>query len=433
MFSPRDEKKDQINEDEYDDDYPVVDPQQHVFANGSVINLAELQSSGSSVNLTTYRWNGANYPILRNQTVAYLARRILNSNLDDGFTLGVYCGKSGSGKSTLHNSVNHRIHKIIEKKKLPAYVNKWYRRKEIENIDAIIASLPRGLNYILNFEDASFTFNNMSESEIEEQMQRWTYIRHEVKGNVIMQLQMHYSKALGPFMRDGDFTCFTSISPVERENMYKMFGFRNRSIVDSFFKKFGSMRSERYYYMPFDESQNFCYYAKKPFKIALVSDFNELHFINYPKESCSLCEPQFEGLSTKFVDSASEKEMLRELSEGYTLTIVKQILRDMLFFKGGADVLEPRYKSVYHRLSTWYEKHGEEYQSLLSEAKVGRSIDYILRQRGILNGSPTRSEMRAARRHRDRMRKRQTTEENHMDDTNSKDDNEEPVAGEFEN
>lgn len=368
----------------YKDGLEYDDPSVKLAA-GSVISLTELQQSqvAHGPKMTTYRWNSEHYPIKSTETVAYLARRILNANVSSGFSSVIMIGKSGTGKSSFTGTLSHRLHKQAEDRGI-SYAFNWYRRDDIGKIDQIIQSLEKGVNRIIVFEDASWGDRELSELEAQQLLARLTYIRHDLQANCIVIIQIHWSKALGPFIRDGEFLVLTSISHIERENYLKLFGKNNQSLVNSFFKKYGSMNTEGYWYADQDEVNRLCYYTKKPFKLALVSDFNQLHFTQYPRESCGYCEPRFQTIpDPKYVESASEKELFHQLAESYGVSKVRQALRYFTFFRTGANCLEPKSKALISRLVSYYEKHPDDWQNTSEELKLGRSIDQLLRQRGL--------------------------------------------------
>jgi len=158
------------------------------------------------------------------------------------------------------------------------------------------------------------------------------------------------------------------------------------------------MNTEIYWYSDVGAVDRICYHTKKPFKLSLVSDYNSLHFTQYPAEGCGFCEPHFEDIADpKFIESESEKELFHKLSDIYGLSRVRQALRYFAFFRSGALTLEPKAKALMNHMITYYEKHPEEWANTSEELKVGRSVDQVLRQRG-LSVKHTREEARRNKR-----------------------------------
>jgi hypothetical protein len=301
----------------------------------------------------------------------------------NGYTLVTLIGHSGSGKSTFTGTLCHRLHKISERLGVSYAIN-WYRRDAISKIDEIIPTLAKGVNRIVVFEDASWGDRELDETEAKQLLARLTYVRHDLQAHVIFLFQVHYSKALGPFLRDGDVVAITSISHIEKENFLKTFGWDNKGIINKFFKKFGSMNAESYWYSELDEAHHIIYYAKAPFKLALVSDFNSLHFTQYPKESCGYCEPHFTDIEQgKIIDSATERELFAQIADSYSITKLRMCLRFFAYFRTGAACLEPKTKSVMARLMHYYERHPDEWKNISDELRIGKSVDHVLRNRGL--------------------------------------------------
>ena len=385
------------------------------MSEGSVVKLASLDAFSGTGNkkVTTYSWNGSRYPVISTETVSYIARHLLNHNHSNGYSLATIIGHSGTGKTTLCTTLLHRVHSIAEKLGI-TYAIHWYRQQAIGKVDEIIDSLTKGVNTIIVLDDASWGTRDLTEAEAQNLLARLTYVRHDLKANVIVLIMIHYSKALGPFLRDGELTLITSISHEEKQNYLKVFGFENKGIINKFFRKYGSMMSEGYWYSELDEANRLCYYAKSPFKLALVSDFNQLHFTLYPAESCAYCEPNFkELLADKYKESLDERELFLDLNTKYGPTFLRQCLRYLFFFKAGSDALEPKVRAIMKRLADYYEKHPSDWQNTANELNRGRSVDYVLRERGILKKEGlTREELRRQRRAETAFTRRQQREIN---------------------
>lgn len=376
---------------------------------GTMLALDQVEakaSAGAGSNLTLYNWktefggNGKKFPIARNETVAYVARRILNHNLSDGYTLVSLIGKSGTGKSTLTRTLVHRLHKQLERKNIQYAVN-WFEKQDISRVNDIIKTFAKGVNRILVFEDASYGDRELSQEESEALMAELTYVRHTLQANVIFMIQIHYSKALGPFLRDGDVTLITSITPKEKDNYYKEFGYENQPIIKVFFRKYGSMIAEGYYYANLDESTTLKYYRKHPFKIAFCMDFGSPHFVNYPAEGCAYCEKKLSYSIPEERVAESELELFQSLtnqSKRGVTNALRQCIRWMGFFKAGEKTLEPHQMAIMKKIIQYYEDHPADWQNVVNELHIGRSVDHVLRQRGIKLDKLTAEEKRRAKR-----------------------------------
>lgn len=370
------------------------------FNKSSILDLANVQhkDTSSRIQTTTIRVNGTDYPILIRETPAKLASNILNHNNLNGYTSITFFGKSGSGKSTATRTLAHYLHKVAQKKYGRSYVINWYKQRDIENIDQIIAGLERGVNRVLIFEDASFTFNYTDRADIEEVMRRLTFVRHTLQAKVICIIQLHYSKGLEKFMRDGDVKIVTSISDEEKENYYKLFGWESKNTIRKFAWRYHMMQTAGYFYSEIDMSRVIVNHTQRPFRLSLVSDFGRLHTMLYHATECEYCTPKEEAPLNSYYDSLTQKEFLQQLTTSYTVSKVRNAMKHFFYFKEGIDCLEPRQKSIMHRLTDFYHKNPSDYIGSVEELKKGKSVDLFLRQNGIIQGKKTNDEKRREKR-----------------------------------
>lgn len=313
---------------------------------------------------------------------------------------GIVSHNSGTGKSTLTQTIVHRLHKQMERDNI-AYAINWYEKQDIGRVDQIIQRLEKGINRILVFEDASYGDRELSQEEVEELMAQLTFVRHTLQAKVIFCIQIHYSKALGPFLRDGDVTLLTSITPIEQENYFKLYGAQSVPIIKTFFRKYGSMNAEGFYYSNIDESNVLTYYTKRPFKLALAVDFGLVHFVNYPAEDCAICKKKLSYETPVEKVAETEVELYKQIAtrRGKMATAtLRQVARWFFYFKAGLKTLEPHQQSVVRQLSEYYENHQKDYENVVNELNLGRSVDHILRARGVLISKITNEEKRAEKR-----------------------------------
>lgn len=390
-------------------DISFEDSNQDNLASDSIINVMDLGASDSiEKHVTNYLWpkTGKRYPIISSETVSYQARRTANHNLDNGYTLVTLVGKSGTGKTTLTTTWLHRLHTILEGRG-HRYAIDWFEKMDIARMDDIIKGLEKGINRIVVVDDATYGDRELEIEEAEQLMAELTYVRHTLQANVIFVLIMHYSKALGPFLRDGDVTFFTSISPVERENLNKLYGKYARSIIQSFFKKYGSMVAEGYYFSNLDDSKSIRNKTKAPFKMALVNDFGMMHFVNYPEESCPQCEKRIkQDVIRDLPDSLSEKEFMTFLVNAYGYSRTKLCFKVHWYGKG-INLFDRNQRQLLARIAEYYEAHKEEYANMLAALSTTKSLDKLFRARGILKGEPNNEEKRANKREQKKLKQLQ--------------------------
>ena len=358
------------------------------LAEESVRSLSEITSGQNSRQIfsTTIRVKDKDYPVLIKETPALVAKHILNHNRLHGFTQVVFIGKSGTGKSTLTATLTHYLHTIAGRDFKYNYVPMWFKQRDIENIDNIIQGLEKGINRILIFEDASFTFNYSDTADIEEVMRRLTYVRHTLQAKVIVMIQIHYAKALEKFLRDGDVKLITSISDEEKDNLYRLFGWDSKKAINYFAHKYHMMETSGYWYTDVSMTKVFYYKTQEPFRLGLVSDFGKLHTMVYHETDCEFCRRKYDTNQTNNIyQSMALDEFLNQMGSSYTLNRVRTQMKNLFYFREGLDVIEPKSKYVIHRLQEYFHTHPKDYEGLKQEVASGKSVDMALRQHGLMN------------------------------------------------
>lgn len=363
----------------------------------SFVDPAEFEGTGENKdrNTTTIRINGIDYPIIIEERVKFLAEHAYTHNELNQLTTVTLTGKSGTGKSAFTGTFAHDFHTLAEKHGI-YYQIKWFKQEDIQRLDEIIQATEKGINQIWIFEDVSF-------QEIEDDIkEKFTYVRHIIKARLLLILQIHYSKAIDPFMRDGDIQIFTSITKVEKENMLMLLG-RNdkasRYFINRFEYKYHSMNFEGYFITNPNGNRIIKNYTKRPFKIALVNDGGRLHFTCYHEASCERCKKRKTELpdeKTLYL-SLSHRDFLTTTAKSYRPTKVKVALRHRLYFAEGIDVLDRRSKYLMHRLTAYYHEHPEHWKELCDLVKTKGSVDAVLRTLGVVTGDPSREEERGSR------------------------------------
>lgn len=252
----------------------------------SSLALAEKQGITKPIPMTSITWNGVNIPLKQEQTVAALAKSILKRNKNNSYTSVLLVGKSGSGKSTLTQSLLHKMSCINPDEN---YVIKWFERDDLHNLDDIIDGLEKGLKYCIIFDDVSYVMDKLSNQRRKELAEKLTHIRHDVQGNVITFMIIHYQKALAPILRDSDFRIITSMTDQDAANWKNTLGWNHRFKINTYQKQYISQFQSDYFYVNNADGVSFKYLVNKPFRIALMSDGVHLTNLLYHREGCNLC------------------------------------------------------------------------------------------------------------------------------------------------
>ena len=237
--------------------------------------------------ITTYKHEDKTYAVPQRWYWGNIVKRMLNHNKAHGFTGCVLIGMSGSGKTTLTNTILHKIHDYGEN-----YVFKWFNGHQLTELDKHIDKLQVGTPHVLIFDDASYTMEDATKSQMASLANALTTIRHKVKSKVIIIFNIHYSRATKKFFRNQHFTFLTSVTTEELGNLKDLFQDK-MPVVRQFGKKYRQMALNGSFYVPLDyyTGKSAKYIINEPFRVGLVSEITDLHFFLYPRQSCELCRP----------------------------------------------------------------------------------------------------------------------------------------------
>ena len=260
------------------------------------ISLAELDQQQSLKEpsgfqgTTFYMHKGEKIPVLKKTWIAKLASVILRKSerSEKTYTSILLSGKSESGKSTVTTTLCHRLSCMTNS----PFVIKWFYGKDLSNLDKILKDLPKGLKYILIFDDVSYILDMEDAKRKKELVSALTTIRHTLGGKVITFFNIHYQKALPPALRDADFRVLTSMSDQDAANWKNTFGWdmANRSAIYRFQKQYVSSTQEGYFFVNgLEEGRNYRYRDSDPMRVALCSMGVGVRSLVYPKEECQLC------------------------------------------------------------------------------------------------------------------------------------------------
>lgn len=270
-----------------------------------------------------------------------VVKRMINHNKAHGYTGCVLIGMSGSGKTTLTNTILHKIHQYGEN-----YVYKWFNGHQLIEIDKHIKDLQVGVPHVMVFDDASYTLEDATKTQMATLANALTTIRHHVKSRVIIIFNIHYSRATKKFFRNQHFTFLTSVTTEELGNLKDLFQDK-MTPVRQFAKKYRQMALLGHFYVPMDfySGKSMKYKINDPFRIGMVSEITDLHFFVYPRQACEICRP---GGGPKY-EEKTVKEVVEKLksykNQSALLTTLGFWIK--LGNDGGPDPLENAYKSYW--------------------------------------------------------------------------------------
>jgi hypothetical protein len=271
-----------------------------------------------------------------------IATRIMNYLDNTGFCQLLSVGSSGSGKSTFTKSLVHRLHE------LGGFTPHWFERDDVQKIDTIIDGLEKGVNHIVVLDDASFSLEELPREKINYLAKRLTYIRHEVKADVIVIMNIHYSKAIKKFFRAVPFTFLTSINMEEVNSFQDVFGSYARYKLRDFAWYYQQMMVKKQWTIELDRwaGKVQTYYTNKPFRLALANEINHLHFFVYSKNSCALCDKDYN--TKKIIDS---KDFLDKMDGKYSRKNMRAILKTYALTRHGIPTWDTNRMAIWHTIS----------------------------------------------------------------------------------
>ena len=268
-----------------------------------------------------------------------LAKNILSYLSNTGFVHILSIGQSGSGKTTWTKYLIHQLHELKN------FQVHWYVRDEIQQLDKIISGLQKGISHIIVLDDASFTLEELPKDKVNAIAKKLTYIRHEVKSDVVVIMNIHYSKAIKKFFRSVPFTYLTSINMEEVNSFQDVFGGYSRYKLRDFSRYYQQMMLKGKWTIEIDKwnSKVQTYHTNKPFRVALANEINYLHFFYYTKNSCDICDPDFQ--TKRIVDSA---QLVQSIVDKYGKDRARSMIYMYAFAKHGIKTMDTKRQSIWN-------------------------------------------------------------------------------------
>lgn len=241
----------------------------------------------------TITWRGE--PMIRNQSIRASVDEILKmSNILDVVKINII-GNPSTGKTTLAETIAHLCHKMSADRNGVPYAVKFFTKDDLLNIEETIKSLSP-TNYVLVFDDLSFLSAIAGKKKIEMVKQVFTEIRHLEGGQdvkIITIFNFHYTRGLDKYLRNSEFSYYTSLGSEEFENMQGIVGNKNSMILTEFKKVWLNAYTKGRFTFRLGKN-NFVYPMRQPFAPLLFWNSQTLRFVVSPKREwidpiCSIC------------------------------------------------------------------------------------------------------------------------------------------------
>jgi hypothetical protein len=249
-------------------------------------------------------------------------------------------GDPSSGKTTLAKTLGHLIHKNA---KIPFSV-RVFTKDDLLNFAATLKTLEPA-NYVLIFDDLSFLKANASAKQIEMVKQAVTEIRHLPGGQdvkIVIIKNFHYTLGLDKYLRQNDFTYFTSVGSSEDDNIEGIVGRKNMGKVHYFQKirnriKIAPEGKKLFSYPLLRYGPAFVYKYKNPFIPLLYFNGNTLRHIVSPTREwidpiCSICATY--GSKDKILTEIDLPKFKEQVDDKYGESTVKRAALNILMQNG---------------------------------------------------------------------------------------------------
>jgi len=267
--------------------------------------------------------------------------RILNYLDRTGFCGILNIGMSGSGKSTWSRMLVHMLH---QRRNFQVH---WFYRDDIQKLDRIIHNLTKGIDHIVILDDASFALDKLAKNDINRVAQALTYIRHDVRGKVIVMMNIHYSKALSRFFRNVPFVFLTSITMEEVHTFSDVFPHARWKFKD-FAWYYQQMMFSNEFRFEVDRwtGKKMKYLTDRPFRLGLALEGNIVHFFVYLRDSCMICDEDYNA--KKIMNS---DELVQYYVDAYGKDRARSMIRLYSFAKHGLKVIDSKRLSIWNSLA----------------------------------------------------------------------------------
>jgi len=314
--------------------------------------LIEYKSGNISKIPTTILWKDSR--MLRAHSVQASVREIVRMVQSLDVVKVNIIGIMGSGKTTFGRALSHMIHQISEKEYKVPFAIKEFTRTELENLRHTITNL-EPVNHILIFDDVSFLTER--KERMNEMKQTITEVRHltGVDTKVIILFIFHYTLGMQKYLRQSNFSYYTSIGSSEMDNMLKIVGIHYSKLLYKFQKLCNTALTKGHFSFNLgSKSKYFPYKYRDPFIPLLFSNTDILKIVVSPKREwidtfCSVCTKSKERT---LKDGVSVENFAKDLEHKFGVQIARNAVRIKLFQNG----LNVYPKTVKHAL-TYMDKY----------------------------------------------------------------------------
>lgn len=268
-------------------------------------------------------------------------------------------GNPSTGKTELGKTLGHLIHKIAFKMYEMPFAVKLFDQDSLLNFEDTLRTL-QPVNHILIFDDVSFLGAHATKSQIEIAKQAMTKIRHLPGGSDIKVVQIqnfHYTLGMDKWMRQNDFSYYTSIGSSELENMQRIVGVKYTPMLLEFQRMLKTAQiKERFAFKLGNKGKVFIYAYRKPFIPVLFHNGHSLRFVVSPLREWidPLCNTCIVSKKATLAGDMDIEKLKKDMDYKFGKQISKTAVRLMLH-QNGVNVFPKRVKQCITYLSKYME------------------------------------------------------------------------------
>jgi len=305
----------------------------------------------------TIEWQGER--MIRNHSIRAAVKEIIKiSESLDVVKINII-GNPGTGKTTLAMTLGHLIHKNSD---VPFAV-KVLNRENLLDFEEMLKTL-EPTNYVLLFDDVSFLGASANKKQIEIVKKAFTEIRHLEGGQdvkIVAIFNFHYNFGFDKYLRQSEFSFWTSIGSSEMENMQKIVGMKYTPKLEQFQRLYQSaLTKEKFSFNLGKKDKWFSYQYRKPFAPLLFWNNMSLRFVVFPKREWidKICSTCINSRHVPLKDGLNVGDFANDLSYKFGKQIARTAVRIKLF-QNGMNVYPKRVRQAMKYIEQYTDQNKE--------------------------------------------------------------------------
>jgi len=279
-------------------------------------------------------------------------------------------GDMSSGKSTMAACISHLLHRISEEEYKTPFAVRLFNKHNLIDFRTTLANLSPA-NYCLIFDDVAFLSGSASKHQIDIVKEAMSTIRHIPGGEgckIITIMCYQYSLGLDKFLRNCNFTYYTSMGPSEKENFIKFVGSNHIRKLEIFEK----MRTDaavpngEFKFSLGRTGKKFVYSWRNPFQPALFHDGSSLRLVVSPTREfvdkiCATCSNSKE---TPRKGDINVKDFADDITRKFGIGTARSAIRLKMHLNGMA-VWPRRFQQCLRYIDLYMENKNFNFQELM--------------------------------------------------------------------